>query len=115
LYHLFKGKGTVKIHREHFNIDWSIIKSLIKIAAPTILQFMIASCSWVVLARLVADTGHSVTSAGFQTALRVVIFFILPAWGLSNTAATLVGQNLGAKKVEREEESVINTAKYNCI
>jgi putative MATE family efflux protein len=115
LYHLFKGEGTIKIHRRHFNIDWSIIRSLIKVAAPTIFQFMIASCSWIVLARLVADTGHSVTSAGFQTALRVVIFFILPAWGLSNAAATLVGQNLGAKQLERAEESVITTAKYNAV
>jgi putative MATE family efflux protein len=115
LYHLFKGEGTIKIHRRHFNIDWSIIRSLIKVAAPTIFQFMIASCSWVVLARLVADTGHSVTSAGFQTALRVVLFFILPAWGLSNAAATLVGQNLGAKQLERAEESVMTTAKYNAV
>ncbi len=115
LYHLFKGKGTIKIQRRHFNIDWSIIRSLIKVAAPTIFQFIIASCSWVVLARLVADIGHSVTSAGFQTALRVVIFFILPAWGLSNAAATLVGQNLGAKQLERAEKSVIATAKYNGV
>jgi putative MATE family efflux protein len=115
LYHLFKGEGTIKIHRRHFNIDWSIIRSLIKVAAPTIFQFMIASCSWVVLARLVADTGHSVTSAGFLTALRVVLFFILPAWGFSNAAATLVGQNLGAKQLERAEESVITTAKYNAV
>jgi putative MATE family efflux protein len=115
LYHLFKGEGTIKIHRKHFNIDWSIIRSLIKVAAPTIFQFMIASCSWIVLARLVADTGHSVTSAGFQTALRVVLFFILPAWGLSNAAATLVGQNLGAKQLERAERSVMTTAKYNAV
>jgi putative MATE family efflux protein len=115
LYHLFKGQGTVKIHRRHFNIDWSIIRSLVNIASPAVLQFIIASCSWVVLARLVADTGHSVTSAGYQTALRVVIFFILPAWGLSNAAATLVGQNLGAKQLQRAEESVIKTARYNGV
>ncbi len=115
LYHLFKGDGIIKIQRRHFNVDWSILKSLINIAAPAVFQFIIASCSWVVLARLVADTGHSVTSAGYQTALRVVVFFILPAWGLSNAAATLVGQNLGAKQLQRAEESVIKTAKYNGV
>lgn len=113
LYHLLKGDGIIKIQRRHFNISRPIIKSLLSIASPAILQFIIASCSWLVLARLVADTGHSVTSAGFQTALRVVIFFILPAWGLSNAAATLVGQNLGAKQFDRAEQSVLKTAKYN--
>lgn len=115
LYHLFTGDGIIKIRRRHFNVDWSILKSLTNIAAPAVFQFIIASCSWVVLARLVADTGHSVTSAGYQTALRVVVFFILPAWGLSNAAATLVGQNLGAKHLQRAEESVIKTAKYNGV
>lgn len=115
LYHLFKGKSSITILRRHFNIDWSIIKSLANIASPATLQFIIASCSWIVLARLVAETGHSVTSAGYQTALRVVVFFILPAWGMSNAAATLVGQNLGAKQFQRAEESVIKTAKYNGI
>ena len=115
LYHLFKGKSSITIHRRHFNIDWSIIKSLANIASPATLQFIIASCSWIVLARLVAETGHSVTSAGYQTALRVVVFFILPAWGMSNAAATLVGQNLGAKELQRAEESVIKTAKYNGV
>jgi Na+-driven multidrug efflux pump len=97
------------------NVDWSIIKSLVNIASPATLQFIIASCSWIVLARLVAETGHSVASAGYQTAIRVVIFFILPAWGLSNAAATLVGQNLGAKQPERAEKSVMQTAKYNAV
>ena len=115
LYHLFKGKSSITILRKHFNIDWSIIKSLVKIASPATLQFIIASCSWIVLARLVAETGHSITSAGYQTALRVVVFFILPAWGMSNAAATLVGRNLGAKQYQRAEESVIKTAKYNGI
>ena len=115
LYHLFKGKASIKIERKHLNIDWLIIKSLIKIASPATLQFIIGSCSWIVLARLVAQTGQSVASAGYQTAIRVVIFFILPAWGMSNAAATLVGQNLGANQPERAEESVLKTAKYNAI
>ncbi len=115
LYHLFKGKASIKIKRKHLNIDWSIIKSLVSIASPGTLQFIIGSCSWIALARLVAETGQSVASAGYQTAIRVVIFFILPAWGMSNAAATLVGQNLGAKQPQRAEDSVIKTAKYNAI
>jgi len=95
--------------------DWQVIKTVINIASPATLQFIIASCSWIFLARLVAETGHSAASAGYQTALRVVIFFILPAWGMSNAAATLVGQNLGAKQPLRAEESVIKTAKYNAV
>lgn len=115
LYHLFKGKATIQIQRKHLKMDWSIIKTMINIASPATLQFIIGSCSWIVLARLVAETGQSVASAGYQTAIRVVVFFILPAWGMSNAAATLVGQNLGAKQPERAEQSVLRTAKYNAI
>lgn len=115
LYHLFKGKSSIQIHRKHLNIDWSIIKSLVNIASPATLQFIIGSCSWIFLARLVAETGQSVASAGYQTALRVVIFFILPAWGMGNAAATLVGQNLGAKELKRAEDSVMKAAKYNAV
>jgi putative MATE family efflux protein len=115
LYHLNKGKGIIKIHLHHLKPDWQVIKTVINIASPATLQFIIASCSWIFLARLVAETGHSAASAGYQTALRVVIFFILPAWGMSNAAATLVGQNLGAKQPLRAEESVIKTAKYNAV
>ena len=111
LYHLFKGNSLLKIKTKHWKLDWLVIKSLTKIAAPGILQFIIASCSWIFLARLVATTGHDEGSAGYQTAIRLMMFFILPAWGLSNAAATLVGQNLGAKELERAESSVIKTIK----
>lgn len=114
-YHLFKGSGILKFRSHHFKLDGVIIKSIIKIASPATLQFIIASGSWIVLAKLVAETGGTTASAGYQVAIRNVVFFILPAWGLSNAAATLVGQNLGAKQIERAEQSVFLTMKYNII
>lgn len=114
-YHLFKGTGILKFHTFHFKAEWKLIKSVIDVAWPATLQFIIASGSWIVVARLVAETGGTSASAGYQIAVRNMIFFILPAWGLSNAAATLVGQNLGAKQIERAEKSVQITAKYNAI
>jgi len=114
-FHLYKGNGMLKIHLHHFKYDPAVIKSLIQIAWPATLQFLIASGSWIVLARLVAETGGTTASAGYQIAIRNVVFFILPAWGLSNAAATLVGQNLGAKEIGRAEQSVFLTAKYNAV
>ena len=114
-YHLFIGSGILKFRAKHFGIDTKLIKSIVNIALPATFQFIIASGSWIVLARLVAETGGTTASAGYQIAIRNVVFFILPAWGLSNAAATLVGQNLGAKQPQRAEESVWITVKYNII
>lgn len=114
-YHLFKGSGILKIHASSFKIDPVIIRSVIAVAWPATFQFIIASGSWIILARIVAETGGTTASAGYQIAMRNVVFFILPAWGLSNAAATLVGQNLGANEMERAEKSVMLTTKYNAI
>jgi putative MATE family efflux protein len=112
-YHLFKGSGILRFHAHQFKFDSPLIKSIINIGWPATFQFIIGSGSWIMLARLVAETGGTTASAGYQIAIRNVVFFILPAWGLSNAAATLVGQNLGAKQLERAEQSVLLTAKYN--
>jgi len=115
-YHLFLNKkGIINLGKEHFIIDFPLMKSLVKIAWPATFQFIIASGSWIVLSQLVAVTGGTHASAGYQIAIRNVVFFILPAWGLSNAAATLVGQNLGAKQPGRAERSVLLTTKYNAI
>jgi len=114
-YHLFKGSGILKFRKRHFRFDRPVVGTIIKIAWPATFQFLIASGSWIVLARLVAETGGTTASAGYQIAIRNVVFFILPAWGLSNAAATLVGQNLGAGKMMRAEQSAMLTAKYNAV
>jgi putative MATE family efflux protein len=113
VYHLIKGNGILKFTAQHFKFDAPVITSIINISWPATLQFIIASGSWIIVAKLVAENGGTAASAGYQVAIRNVVFFILPAWGLSNAAATLVGQNLGAKEIERAEQSVIITAKYN--
>lgn len=113
--HLLKGDGAVKMKTQHFKPAVKLIRSILSIAWPATLQFIIASGSWIILAKLVAETGGTSASAGYQVAIRNVVFFILPAWGLSNAAATLVGQNLGANQLQRAEQSVWLTAKYNAI
>ena len=115
LYYLFNGKSVVKLTKASLKAEWEVVRSLVNIAWPATFQFVIASCSWIFLALLVAETGHSAASAGYQTALRIVMFFLLPAWGISNAAATLVGQSLGAKDFGRAERSVLQTAKYNAV
>jgi len=114
-YHLIKGKGIIKIKFIHIKWNPGVIRSLIQVAWPATLQFIIQSGSWIILAALVATTGGKDASSGYQIAIRNVVFFILPAWGLSNAAAALVGQNLGAKEPGRAEKSVLLTTKYNAI
>ncbi len=114
-YHLFRGKGIIRLKAVHFNYDPKLLKSIIAIAWPATLQFLINSGSWIFLTRLVAETGGTAASAGYQLAIRNFIFFLLPVWGLSNAAATLVGQNLGAKNPQRAEQSVYMTAKYSAF
>lgn len=114
-YHFFRGKGIIKVKASHFKWDVPVVKTLVAVASPATLQFVIQSGSWIVLAVLVAKYGGTDASAGYQVAIRNVVFFILPAWGLSNAAATLVGQNLGAKQPDRAEKSVLLSTRYNAV
>lgn len=115
IYHLSNGKQIIRIYLKYLRPRWTEVIALCKIAGPAVLQFVIASCSWIFLAQLVAVTGADEGSAGYQTALRLMMFFMLPAWGLSNAAATLVGQNLGAGFLDRAEKAVFKTARYNAF
>ncbi len=114
LFKLFQDKGIIRIKLNYFIPDWGLIKSLLSIAWTGTMQFLIGSASWIVLARIMAGFGAD-AMAGYQVAIRIFLFFLLPAWGLSNAAATLVGQNLGAKMPQRAEESVMKVARYSFI
>lgn len=101
---LRKG-GRLQVRREHWKFDPGLLKSLARLSGTAVLQFLIATASWTGLIRIVAVFG-SVALAGYQIGLRVIIFVILPAVGLANAAATLVGQNLGAGRADRAERAV---------
>lgn len=111
---LVRPGGRITIRRDYWKIDTTILRSLIKIAAPAVLQFTIGTASWSALVRVVAGFG-SEAIAGYVIGLRVIVFVLLPAAGLSNAASTLVGQNLGAGKPERAEASVWRAAFINAL
>lgn len=112
---LWSGKSAIKIRFDKLVPDPKLIWHLVEIAWPATFQFIIASGSWIILTKLIAESGGTTASAAYQIAIRNVVFFILPAWGLSNAAATLVGQNLGAKNPERAHQSTMLCVKYNII
>jgi putative MATE family efflux protein len=114
LYHLFNGKHKLKILRRNLLVKWETVRKIIDLSVGGMGQFLIDSLSWVALTRMNAEFG-SAALAGYTIAFRVLIFTILPAWGLSGAAATLVGQNLGAKEIDRAEKAVWLTTKYNVI
>jgi putative MATE family efflux protein len=113
-YVLFAGRGRLQLKLRHMNINLALMKRMVLISLGGIGQFLITTSSWILLMRIVALYG-SAPIAAYTIALRVIEFAILPAWGLGNAAATLVGQNLGAEKPDRAEASVWRAAKYNVI
>lgn len=114
IYHLAKGRGIVKIHTGNWQYKNDIVVRLVKLSSGVTAQFIIGSASWIFLMRIMSTFG-SVALAGYTIAIRIIIFTILPAWGFSNAAATMVGQNLGALQPERAEKSVWRTGFFNAI
>ena len=111
---IIRGNGRLMISREQIRIDWPVLWRLLKVSLSGMFQFLIPMASYLVLVRMVSMFG-SAALAGYTIALRIIIVAILPAWGMCNAAATLVGQNLGAKQPDRAEKSVWRIGFYNMI
>jgi putative MATE family efflux protein len=113
-YRLARGTERLRIGVKQMRLNLPVMGRLTRVAASGIVQFLIGQASWLGLVRIVSAFGATAL-AGYTVAIRIIIFIILPSWGLSNAAATLVGQNLGAGKPERAETSVWRTGLYNMI
>ncbi len=114
LYHMFKGTNRFKVLVADFKFYWDIIAKLFRISIGGAGQHLLTSASWIFIARIINEFGAE-AFAGYTYGFRVIMFTILPSWGVAMAAATLVGQNLGAKQPERAEKSVWIAAFYNMI
>ncbi|MCH6232876.1 MATE family efflux transporter [Cognataquiflexum rubidum] len=113
-YILFNGKSIIKFYWDSLKMNWKTVLTIVKVASGGMGQFLIESASWIFLMRIISESG-SVALAGYTIAVRIIIFALLPAFGLSNAAATLVGQNLGALQPGRAEKSAWLAAHLTAI
>jgi putative MATE family efflux protein len=114
LYVLFKGSSRISLLGMKIRVSWKKIRHLVSISIGGIGQNIIATTSWVFMVRIISHFG-SEAIAGYTIAIRIIIFLLLPSWGLSNAASTLVGQNLGAEKPDRAEKAVWSVARINMV
>ncbi len=112
LYLLFGGRSRIKISLPQVRLDPAVMAVLLRVSVTGMVQFLVATASWMALVRIVAVFG-SAAVAGYTIAIRMFVFVILPSWGMCNAAATLVGQNLGAGRPDRSEQAVYRTGFYN--
>ncbi len=111
---LTRGKGRLHVNREAIRFNLPLVKRMARIAGPGVVQYLVGSASWIVVIRFVAVFG-SAAVAGYTIGVRVIIFALLPSWGMGNAAATLVGQNLGARRPDRAERAVWITSTCNAV
>lgn len=112
LWLLSSGRSRVIVNLHHFRVRADVMAKLVRLSIGGIFQYFVGSASWIGMVRMAAGLG-SAAVAGYTVAIRIIIFAILPSWGMANAAATLVGQNLGARKPDRAEQSVWRAGFYN--
>ncbi len=111
---LTRGRGRVSLARHHFRLDLAIMGSVLRLSGSGTIQILIGTASYVGVVRILSMFG-SVALAGYTIGMRVILFALLPAFGISNAAATMVGQNLGAGRPDRAEQAVATAARYNML
>lgn len=111
---LLRGRGRVKIRKEHIHLEPKLMGRLIALSASGMFQMLVGMASWIGLVRIISTFGSDAL-AGYTITIRIVIFALLPSWGLSNAAATMVGQALGAKDPDRAERSAWRATAYTTV
>ena len=114
LYRLWRGGAHIRLERRHLQLEFATMTAVFRLSATAMLQMLVAMTSWLALIRILSGFG-SAALAGYTIAIRIILFALLPSWGLSNAAATLVGQNLGANKPDRAEQAVWRAGFYNMV
>jgi putative MATE family efflux protein len=109
---LFGGVGALRLAARNLRLSPAVMLRLLRLSGTGMLQVFIATASWIGLVKIIATFGSEAV-AGYTIAIRIVLFALLPAWGLANAAATMVGQGLGARKPDRAESAVWLAARMN--
>jgi putative MATE family efflux protein len=114
LYRLWRGGAHIRVERRHLGMEWPTMAALVRLSAAGMFQVLVGVSSWLALIRILSSFG-SAALAGYTIGIRIVLFALLPSWGLSNAAATMVGQNLGAGRPERAEQAVWRAGFFNMM
>ena len=114
LWMLTSGRGRIAVRLAQVKLDIGVMLRLVRLSLSAIFQYMVQMLSWIGVVRIIASFGSAAVAAN-TLAIKIIVFAILPSWGMSNAAATLVGQNLGAGKPDRAERSVWRTGFYNML
>lgn len=114
LWILFGGKGRIVVRRELIRVNLPVMATMLRLSVSAMFQYLVQMASWIAVVRIIAGFSSAAVAAN-TLAIKIVLFAILPSWGMSNAAATLVGQNLGAKKPDRAEHAVWRTGLFNMI
>ena len=114
LWTLWRGRGRVVIRRRHLKLDPAVMLRMLRLSGNAMFQILIGTASWIGLVRIISGFG-SAALAGYTIGIRIIVFALLPSWGMANAAATMVGQSLGAGKPDRAERSVWIAGFYNMI